>query len=261
MILLSTNMYTNENFKDVFHFIDKYPQIGLELFPLWNTQEYGSMMEQYMDRLSQLPVSFHEQYYESEHAVDETDARYLPTMDMTVKTIALAKRLNSRYIVYHYNNMEILTDECEARLAITRKNLKKVNAYAQEAGVEMVIENVGVASHNNVMLNEQEFIDECLSMSNPVLIDVGHAWCNGWDLEHVISTLKDKIVAYHIHNNNGRDDEHKRIHEGTLDFNKFMFMYQKYTPKADLVLEYASGVSSDVSGIESDIEELLAMGV
>ena len=111
------------------------------------------------------------------------------------------------------------------------------------------------------MLNEREFIEECLAMPNQVLIDVGHAWCNGWDLEHVIAALKEKIVAYHIHNNNGKEDEHQRIHSGTLNFDAFMKMYAKYTPSADLVLEYAPNVKDDVAGIQADIEELLVKGV
>lgn len=261
MILLSTNMYTNENFEEVFYFVEKYPQIGLELFPLWNTSEYGPLMERYKERLSQIPISFHEQYYESEHAVDERDRRYAHTMEMTEKTLSLAKELSSKYMVYHYNNMKVLPERREHMLETARRNLRKVNEQAKEAGVEVVIENVGVASHNNVVLNEREFIEECLAMPNQVLIDVGHAWCNGWDLEHVIAALKEKIVAYHIHNNNGKEDEHQRIHSGTLNFDAFMKMYAKYTPSADLVLEYAPNVKDDVAGIQADIEELLVKGV
>lgn len=261
MILLSTNMYTNDNFEEALHFTDKYPQIGLELFPLWNTEEYGPLMEQYQERLSQMPISFHEQYYGSEHAVDERDAKYAFTRESTEKTIELAKQLNSRYIVYHYNNMEVNADTREEMLATTRKHLAEANALAKEAGVEYVIENVGVASHKNVIFNEQEFIAECQAMPNKVLIDIGHAWANGWNLENVIATLKDKIVAYHIHNNDGVEDSHQRIHNGTMDFDAFLGWYQEYTPDADLVLEYAADVCTDVAGIEADIEELLAKGV
>lgn len=146
-------------------------------------------------------------------------------------------------------------------LRVTREHLEEVNALAKEAGLQMVIENVGVPSHKNVMLNEQEFIDECKMQPNKVLIDIGHAWCNGWDLENVIKSLKDKIIAYHIHNNDGKDDIHQRIHNGTLDFDAFFEMYKKYTPDAELVLEYVADVHTDVAGIEADIEELLAKGV
>lgn len=261
MILLSTNMYTNDEFDMALYFVEKYPQIGLELFPLWNTKEYGPLMEYYEEKLVRIPNSCHEQYYESEHAVDERDEMYGFTMESTEKTIALAKKLNSRYIVYHYNNCQVTEGNKNALLEITRKNLKKVNQIAEENGVQMVIENVGVPSHHNVMLNEQEFIDECRMQPNNVLIDIGHAWCNGWDLENVIVSLKDKIIAYHIHNNDGYDDFHQRIHNGTMDFDAFLELYKKYTPDADLVLEYAADVRTDIAGIETDIEELLAKGV
>ena len=178
-------------------------------------------------------------------------------MQFVKNDIALAKELNSRYIVYHYNNMAIPEGKRDEMLEITRKNLKKANELAKEAGVNFVIENVGIPIRNNVLLNEQEFIEECLSLPNKVLIDIGHAWCNGWDFENLLSSLKDKIVAYHIHNNDKNDDLHQRIHNGSLDFDAFLELYKKYTPDADLVLEYLADTSSDVAGIEQDIEELM----
>ena len=98
-------------------------------------------------------------------------------------------------------------------------------------------------------------------MPNPVLIDIGHAYCNGWDLERVISALKDKIIAYHVHNNDGKDDQHKRMHDGTLDFDRFIEWYKKNTPHAEIVLEYYIPDKKDLAGIEKDIEELLEKGL
>ncbi|MBR5509793.1 MAG: sugar phosphate isomerase/epimerase [Lachnospiraceae bacterium] len=261
MILLSTNMYTNEEFEQAFYFVEKYPQIGLELFPLWNTEEYGRLMEQYEDKLKKIPNSFHEQYFGSEHSASEGHAMYEFTEDATKKTVALAKKLNSHYIVYHYNNCEVTEENRTRMLENARKNLKRANELAKENGVQFVIENVGVLSRHNVLLSEQEFIDECRMQPNHVLIDIGHAWCNGWNLENVIASLKDKIIAYHVHNNHGKGDSHQRIHNGTMDFDGFFELYKKYTPDAEMVIEYAADVRTDIQGIEDDIKELLAKGV
>lgn len=261
MILLSTLMNDNIDFENTLKIAEKYPNVGLEIFPLWHKTGYDLVLEKYKKRLTQIPISVHEQYYESEHSVDDNDERYAFTTMATKKSIALTKELNGRYMVYHYNNMEVKQEEREKMLFNTRKNLQEVNCMAEEAGIQVVIENVGVPSHKNVIFNEQEFIEECLSMPNPVLIDIGHAYCNGWDLERVILALKDKIIAYHVHNNDGKDDYHKRMHDGTLDFDRFIECYKKYTPHAEIVLEYYIPDEKDLVGIEKDIEELLEKGL
>ena len=80
---------------------------------------------------------------------------------------------------------------------------------------------------------------------------------NGWDLEQTMEALKDQIVAYHLHNNDGVHDSHQRIFHGTLDFPLFLSDYQRLTPNADLVLEYSPNVADDESGIQEDISWLL----
>lgn len=261
MLLLSTFVNNSVDFGEVLNIAEKYPRVGLEIFPFWERPGYDEILEKYKERLLKLPISVHEQYYESEHSVDENDEKYAFTMEATKKAIALTQELGGKYLVYHYNNMEILPHKRREMLENARKNLFEITDMAKEAGVDVVIENVGVQARNNEMLNEQEFIEECLAMPNNVLIDIGHAWCNGWDLEHVISSLKGKIVSYHIHNNNGKDDQHNRMHDGTLDFDRFYELYRKYTPKAEIVLEYYLPNRENLNEIEADIQELLEKGI
>ena len=120
----------------------------------------------------------------------------------------------------------------------------------------MAVENVGIKSMGNVLMNQEQFIVECRKLPNPVLIDIGHAHANGWDLRHVMEALQDKIISYHVHNNDGVHDCHQRIYNGTLDFNAFLYDVRELTPKADLVLEYAPDVAADQAGILKDVKTL-----
>ena len=86
---------------------------------------------------------------------------------------------------------------------------------------------------------------------------MGHANANGWDLRKVMEELKDRIQAYHLHNNDGIHDGHQRIHNGTLDFEKFLNDCEELTPGVDFVMEYSVEVADDVEGIKKDIKELL----
>ncbi len=260
MILLSTFVNDKVDFGEILDIAEKYTQVGLEIFPFWERAGYDEILKKYKERLLKLPISVHEQYYGSEHSVNEDDERYAFTEEVTRKAIALTKDLNGKYLVYHYNNMEIIPIQREDMLKNARENLHRINQMAKETGVEVLIENVGVLPRNTAMLNEQEFIEECMNMPNHVLLDIGHAWCNGWDLKHVISSLKDKIVSYHIHNNDGKDDQHKRMHDGTLDMDEFFKIYKEYTPNAEIVLEYYLPNQDNIAEIEEDILQLQKKG-
>ena len=90
-----------------------------------------------------------------------------------------------------------------------------------------------------------------------MLIDIGHAHANGWNLSETIESLKDQIEAYHIHNNDGIHDSHNRILEGSLDFEQFVLDYKKFTPDADIVVEYSRASSNDDEGIQEDLSYIL----
>ena len=120
-----------------------------------------------------------------------------------------------------------------------------------------------IGSADIVALKQQIAQNECRMIRHDhlslihILIDIGHAYANGWDLEQTMEALKNQIVAYHLHNNDGVHDSHQRIFHGTLDFPLFLSDYQRLTPNADLVLEYSPNVADDESGIQEDISWLL----
>lgn len=170
--------------------------------------------------------------------------------------LPFAKRLHSSYVVFHHNNCKVLDVDREAMLQTADENLRELTALSEAEGIPVAVENVGIKSMGNVLMNQEQFIVECRKLPNPVLIDIGHAHANGWDLRHVMEALQDKIISYHVHNNDGVHDCHQRIYNGTLDFNAFLYDVRELTPKADLVLEYAPDVAADQAGILKDVKTL-----
>ena len=181
-------------------------------------------------------------------------------MELLEKTLSYAKELSSKYLVYHHNNCRIVPGEKEDRIRISCENYYTVKQLCEEAGTQVVVENAGVLERGNRLFDEQEFIDLCRREQYAVLIDIGHAWANGWSLKRVVNALADQIVAYHLHNNDGVHDSHQRIHEGKLDFDGFLKLAKQATPDAEWVMEYAMDVSGNVRGIEEDLQFLLNAG-
>lgn len=254
-ILISTNMYQASEFEQVFEILNRvcWEGIGVEIFPMFHKPEYEEILIRSLRELAPLPISFHGPYYQTEHSAPQGSFAYERSMSYFDQTLKFARALKSKYMVFHHNNCKFSEDEKPALLVQSDINMKQIADLCDGANIPLVIENAGVMDRGNMLLNEEEFTALCLSKDHPVLIDIGHAHANGWSLERVMKRLKHKIISYHIHNNDGIHDAHRRISDGTLDFNKFLSDYQKLTPDADLVLEYSMDIASDKEGILADL--------
>ena len=93
------------------------------------------------------------------------------------------------------------------------ETLKNVNDYALERGIKFSVENMPnkYAYFCNSAEEHQFFINECGSYAT---VDTGHANTS----EDVGAFFKmDKIVYYHLNDNNGEKDQHLTLGEGTFD--------------------------------------------
>lgn len=250
MLYISTNMLDEENFRRIYDFVGE--DVGIEIFPLWDNPFYEWSLVKESNILKNIPTTFHGPYYGIEHSAKKGSSLYEYSMKQLMKTIRIAEELGSKYLVFHHNNSPI--ENKEKMLYYARENLFEIMELSKQHNIPIVVENAGIRTNNNMLLDENDFIKECRRIPNRVLIDIGHCNCNGWKLERVIKELADKICAYHIHNNDGKCDLHKRIYHGTLNFNAFLELAAKYTPHADMTLEYARTEANDKVGIIEDIK-------
>ena len=142
-------------------------------------------------------------------------------------------------------------------IRVSCENYREMEQLCQQHKMAVLVENAGVKSNGNMLLDQEKFIALCKKEQYQVLIDIGHANANGWDLRCVMEELRDQIRAYHLHNNDGIHDSHRRIHDGTLDFDAFLRTVRDIGRPVDLVVEYAAQVEPDEAGIRADLEELL----
>ena len=138
--------------------------------------------------------------------------------------------------------------------ALVKKRLHHIEALAQRMqGAVMVIENVGLNQYN--LFNEEEYM--ALLSEFPTaksLIDVGHAQVNGWNFEQFIRELGPRITAFHLHDNDGKHDQHLPIGTSSIDWPHLLMILKNYTPQAVLVLEYANGTFQTADTLMEHIE-------
>lgn len=257
-LLISTNMYRAEDIKRVLPYLDLFEdQVGVEVFPMFHQEEYGKALDQCLPRLSRVPISFHGPYYGAEHTAAPGTPEYDRTMAMVGQTLEYGRGLSSRYMVFHHNNRPVKDADKEGMMEVSCANYRRVRDMSADWGIPVVVENAGVRDRGNMMLDEEEFVSLCRKEEYPVLIDIGHAHANGWDLYRVTEALKDQIRAFHIHNNDGVHDSHLRIGKGTLDVERFLTYSRHAAPGADWVLEYSLEEADDTEGIAEDVDRLL----
>ena len=100
------------------------------------------------------------------------------------------------------------------------RRLKDLTEYAEKKNVKIAIENI--YSCNLIC----EILDKISNKNLGVCFDVGHAHTffdigRNDDNFILLEKYKDRILCFHIHDNDGLSDEHKTVGEGTIDWNRF----------------------------------------
>lgn len=119
----------------------------------------------------------------------------------------------------------------------------EVAEVAAEHGVKMAIENMPPGWP--VFCDKPESartLLEAIDRENVGLtLDIGHANILGDDaIAEFITTLNDKILIVHIHDNDGKRDQHRAIGEGSIDFRKVIGLLVQAGIEPPLCIEAAN---------------------
>jgi sugar phosphate isomerase/epimerase len=108
------------------------------------------------------------------------------------------------------------------------ESVKEINAYALSKGVRIAVENHGMPEKElthgknlTYMLCEAwefERLWEAVPSNNiGMLLDLGHlkvaSQSLGFDKEDFVDRVKERVLSVHVHDNNGRADEHREVTE------------------------------------------------
>lgn len=264
-IAVSTQLYADVKLEQLWAMLEKAAdsRIGVEIFPEPQLTRYAPALQQAMPQLRQRTITFHGPYWgidpcflppEPEAAVYEKYWR---------ETLADAKALSAVYVVYHLYNFRFAPEERQAKRAAAMETLERTRRWAAEYGVKLAIENTETSRNEGKnLLTQQEFVDLAQAQTDcGVLIDIGHVACAGWDLTSLMADLRDRIVGYHLHNNDGYRDLHQPILQGVIDMERFAADVHRYTPKAILTLEYNPRFADDEERICADLMWLKKHGL
>lgn len=176
-ILISTNMYQACDFAKVLELTDAFSQewVGVEVFSMFHDPVFADVLRASEEKLSTLPISFHGLTPRPSIPVPREPRPMSGAWASTGRCCPLRSGLHSSYVVFHHNNCKVLDVDREAMLQTADENLRELTALSEAEGIPVAVENVGIKSMGNVLMNQEQFIVECRKLPNPVLIDIGHA--------------------------------------------------------------------------------------
>lgn len=168
-----------------------------------------------------------------------------PIRDMSIdvyrKTIETASRLDATYVVLHVGFRGV---DCFSRaecMTLAEEGIRSLASYARGMGVGLAVENVGW--FGSEICDQEEFT--ALVHRSPdgvgALLDVGHALLTAWDIPAAVRDLGPRMIAMHLHDNDGTADQHLPIGKGKIDWKALITELPKTATGCEYVLEYAPG--------------------
>jgi sugar phosphate isomerase/epimerase len=160
--------------------------------------------------------------------------RRLAGVELVRNRLEMAAQLGAGAIVLHaYPNIPVETQ---------RRSLAELEPYARLLGVRIALENLFEGNQANLTSLFDEFPPDFLGFC----YDTGHGNMlpDGLDF---LETWKERLVALHIHDNDGVNDLHKLPFNGTVDWQKFIHILDRSAYRGPVNLECTLGNHKDMA--------------
>ena len=155
----------------------------------------------------------------------------IASMDEIKRAIEVAEHLPFRYLVLHLGVPEEEYDLAKFDAAFT--SLEHLHLFAKARGVQILLENIpSELSTPERMMNFFHYT----RLDLKVCFDTGHAHLTG-GVGAAFRTLRERIVAVHLHDNHGEKDEHLLPFEGQIDWAPAIRDFRAADPPYPLLFE------------------------
>ncbi|MFR3819117.1 MAG: sugar phosphate isomerase/epimerase family protein [Fusobacterium varium] len=231
-IYVSDLICTNDSYEEIINFFKKNRIKNIEFFIEPYDKEHTEKLDKILKNYSLESVSFHGPYRYFKLTVSEE--KWKEALEDFEKAIDIAQKYSGEFLVLHTN--EVLEEKIDKNTI--ERRIKEIVKKAEEKSLKIAVENVGI--RKNMLYNQEEYVELIKKYKFYSLIDIGHALLNNWNMEELIEVLKEDIIGYHLHNNDGERDIHQSIFNGKFDFKEIIKHVYEKTPDANLVLEYSA---------------------
>ena len=162
---------------------------------------------------------------------ETTKARRMAMVDEIKRALEIAELIPFQYLIQH---LGVQGEEYnEHKLDSAFSSLDEIRVFASQRGVEVLLENTPNAMSSATRLNS--FLAQTHLNLN-YCFDVGHAHMLG-SIETEFELMKERIRSTHVHDNDGRDDQHLFPTLGTVNWQKTMQLLGSRASQYPVMLE------------------------
>ena len=154
-------------------------------------------------------------------------------VDEIKRALEVAEVIPFRYLIQHLGvgGQEFSEHALEAAFS----SLDELVVFAKQRGVEILLEN----TLNELSTAERlKLFNDFTHLKLNYVFDTGHAHI-GAGIEHEFEIMKDRIRSLHVHDNNGKEDQHlfPGAEGGTIDWTETMRLLRTKEDQYPLLLE------------------------
>ena len=142
-------------------------------------------------------------------------------VDLHVKSLERAAVAGVECMVIHPGR-RCAEDEIPERTSRLTTSLETLVPQAQKAGVRLALENMLPAHVGCQSANVRRIVDHFDSPWLGVCLDTGHAHVNEEGLGAAFEILRERIICFHLADNDGHKDQHSQPPYGTIDWSAFV---------------------------------------
>jgi sugar phosphate isomerase/epimerase len=172
------------------------------------TGQIRQWLEEYGLRL----LNLHASHGKEKYWVSPSEYQRLSGIELVKNRIQMAAFLEAKVVIVHIPTTRP-RETRPAWLELTRKSLDLLEPFAMRYSMRLAVENMPD--------DDWEMLETVLGEYHPgymgLCYDSGHANLNGGDFAH-LERLKDRLIAVHLHDNDGASDQHKIPFTGTFDW-------------------------------------------
>ncbi|MCL6557427.1 MAG: sugar phosphate isomerase/epimerase [Firmicutes bacterium] len=182
------------------------------------------------------PVSIHAPFFDLNLASEKFPAIRKLTLRTYRDWLRLGKFLGCIYVAVHPHGSAVVGNKKRVQ-RFAEEGLIILAEEANNNGLLLAVENVGVGPTQ--LFNQEEYVQLIKEIPGLyALLDVGHAFLNGWNITAVIRKLGDRLLSLHLHDNGGWLDDHFPVGAGQIDWPPIWEELNLLPNPPYLVLEY-----------------------
>ena len=179
---------------------------------------------------------------------DQTKTTRIRTVDEIKRALEIAELIPLKYAVQHLGSPEQEFSDWAVDTAFI--SLDELRSFGKQRKVEILLENIpnGLSSAERL-----HYFQGVTHLDLGYVFDTGHANL-GAGVEHEFEIMKDRIRSLHVHDNDGKQDQHlfPMVAEGgTVDWKRTMQLLRSRQDQYPLLLEL-----KEVPGIQHPLEQV-----